>query len=92
MKLYESFLVISLIFSADLKTYSQPAGGEVPVLQGAYLGQKPPGTIPEPFLPGVFKNVHSSPAFSHDGKYLFFIRNGKLMWVSAQFIEELKKM
>lgn len=72
MKSYKSFLIIAYIFLAGAKTYSQSSGEEFPVLKGSYLGQKPPGSIPEPFLPGVFKNVHCSPAFSPDGMEVYW--------------------
>jgi len=52
-----------------------------PVLTGSYLGQKPPGTITEPFAPDLLPDKywwHSAPAFSPDGKEVYFsafIRN-----------------
>jgi hypothetical protein len=46
---------------------------EFPVLSGPYLGQKPPGKVPEPFAPEAFRgvDVHESPAFSQDGREMF---------------------
>jgi WD40-like Beta Propeller Repeat len=46
---------------------------EFPVLQGRYLGQKPPGRIPELFAPEVFNPTqfawyHSTIVFSPDGQ------------------------
>lgn len=46
-----------------------------PVLKGAYLGQKPPGIIPELFAPGIITteyHEHSSPAFSLDGTEVYW--------------------
>lgn len=36
------------------------------------------------------KGIEICPVISPDGKFLFFIRNGKIMWVSAKFIDNLK--
>jgi hypothetical protein len=46
-----------------------------PEYKGAYLGKKRPGTEPEPFAPELFRNIyrtHSAPAFSPDGKELYW--------------------
>jgi len=47
-----------------------------PVLKGPYLGQKPPGTTPEIFAPGIVSksdyHEHSSPAFSPGGKEVYW--------------------
>ena len=46
-----------------------------PILRGPYLGQKPPGMIPEPFAPNLLPDkywLHSAPAFSPDGKEVYF--------------------
>lgn len=47
-----------------------------PVLTGPYLGQKPPGATPEIFAPGIVSksdyHEHSSPAFSPDGKEVYW--------------------
>lgn len=48
---------------------------EFPVLKGPYLGQKPPGMTPELFAPGIITteyHEHSSPAFSKDGKEVYW--------------------
>jgi hypothetical protein len=52
--------------------FGQSEKKEFPVLKGQYLGQTPPGDVPEPFLPDLFRNVHSSPAFSPDGKQVYW--------------------
>jgi len=42
---------------------------------GEYLGQKKPGSIPEPFAPGILLNIHQphgSIAFSPDGKEIYW--------------------
>jgi ankyrin repeat protein len=46
-----------------------------PGLQGAYLGQDPPGDVPELFAPGIVMGhfaLHSSVAFAPDGKTAFW--------------------
>ena len=46
-----------------------------PALTGAYLGQPPPGRTPTEFAAGIVGghfNVHSSPAFSPDGRELYW--------------------
>ena len=52
---------------------------EFPMLRGSYLGQKPPGTTPELFAPGIIsvdENFeHSAAVFSPDGKEVFWCTN-----------------
>lgn len=48
---------------------------DFPVLKDPYLGQKPPGMTPEVFAPGIIATCyheHSSPAFSPDGKEVYW--------------------
>lgn len=48
---------------------------EFPVLEGPYMGQKPPGDEPEMFLPGIVSGryrAHSSIVFSPDGKEAYW--------------------
>ncbi len=48
---------------------------DFPVLRGPYLGQKPPGDVPELFAPGIVSDVyfeHSGAVFTPDGKELFW--------------------
>jgi hypothetical protein len=48
-----------------------------PASNGFYLGQKPPGTIPQVFLPGIVSTkeyVELSNAISPDGKEFYFAR------------------
>lgn len=45
--------------------------------QGPYLGQNPPGDVPELFAPGIVSSVyreHSSAVFTPDGNELFWSR------------------
>lgn len=47
---------------------------EFPILEGPYLGQKPPGMTPELFAPGIIstERVELNSVFSPDGKEFFF--------------------
>lgn len=63
-------LSIVLVFSSNTQL------GNSPVLKGPYLGQKPPGMIPEIFAPGIVSTEHHEfgITFSLDGKEIFFTR------------------
>jgi len=62
-----------------LVSSARPQAGEFPLLQGPYLGQKPPGVYPELFGPGVISIdtnfVHSAVVFSPDGSEVFWCTN-----------------
>jgi hypothetical protein len=48
---------------------------EFPEYKGKYLGMKEPGTVPEAFAPELFRDIyriHSAPAFSPDGKEIYW--------------------
>jgi Tol biopolymer transport system component len=62
---------ISLTFN-----YSKP--DDFPALEGPYLGQKPPGLIPEVFVPGIISTGVSEGCsyFSKDGQLYLFARGG----------------
>jgi len=48
---------------------------DFPEYSGAYLGIEKPGSEPEPFAPELFRDiyrVHSAPAFSPDGKEVYW--------------------
>lgn len=71
---YYAFLGILLL----LGSVFSPAAGpkDFPILQGPYLGQKPPGSTPELFAPNVIStcNQHSSVYFSAGGREVYFSR------------------
>jgi hypothetical protein len=49
---------------------------DFPVLKGPYLGQKPPGELPEPFAPSILvseNTIHGNIAFFPDGKEIYWI-------------------
>lgn len=66
--------VIILIFSAIFTFGNYTQQKDFPVLKGPFLGQKPPGDVPELFMPGIISNcdLHSSVYFSADGKEVCF--------------------
>ena len=49
---------------------------DLPVLKGPYLGQKPPGIIPEIFAPGIISSDERefNSVFSPDGKEFYFTK------------------
>jgi glyoxylase-like metal-dependent hydrolase (beta-lactamase superfamily II)/Tol biopolymer transport system component len=51
---------------------------ETPILKGSYLGQKPPGKVPEVFAPGVISTEVNEGCsyFSKDGNLYLFARGG----------------
>ncbi|MBU1012820.1 MAG: hypothetical protein KKG99_07430 [Bacteroidetes bacterium] len=56
---------------------------DFPKLNGPYLGQKPPGIIPEIFAPGIVSVENSQDwacTFSPDGKEFYFTRGGTIMY------------
>jgi hypothetical protein len=65
-------ILLSLIFVIG----SHAQQDDFPMLTGSYLGQKPPGMIPELFAPGIISTCtqHSSAYFSMDGKEVYFSR------------------
>ncbi len=57
-------------------------------MKGAWLGQKEPGLIPRPFLPNMIDyrkhHIHSAPAFSPEGKEMFFS-----LYIANQFPQRI---
>ena len=81
MKASKIFIIVLLalfIFKGVGLTQKDTKDNEnFPVLRGPYLGQKPPGDVPELFAPGIVSSVyweHSGAVFTPDGKELFWSR------------------
>jgi hypothetical protein len=76
---------INLVFSISILFSPCNPQDDFPVLKGPYLGQKPPGLIPELFSPGVISsdiNEHSPAAFSPDGKEVYWaVTDGRMMTI-----------
>ncbi len=45
--------LIGLVFLISILSWNWAQNEKFPVLKGEYLGQKPPGTTPEIFAPGI---------------------------------------
>jgi len=76
-------LVLVVLFLQVTIASCQTGERDFPILKGSYLGQKPPGDVPIPFLPDIIKNVHTSVAFSPDGEKVFWkeMGNKKLLYM-----------
>ena len=72
-KLFSIFIgFVALMFSCNQKNVSKNLQ-----LKGPFLGQKPPGDVPELFASGIVSSVyfeHSGAVFTPDGKELFWSR------------------
>lgn len=66
------FAVLAALCPAALPGLEEPR--DFPVLQGPYLGQKPPGAVPEIFAPGVINAgmYTRDVAMTPDGRELYF--------------------
>jgi len=64
------WLIFILVFSAN----SQSKQAEFPILEGPYLGQKPPGIKPEIFAPGIVSTglYTRDIAITKDGSEIYF--------------------
>lgn len=72
------YIVIALLLSLLTIGSNSFSQNEFPVPEGPYLGQKPPGLVPEAFAPGIVTTEHYeySGVFSPDMKEFYLIRNG----------------
>jgi Tol biopolymer transport system component len=72
-----SIILLLSILTMSSKSYSQD---DFPVLEGPYLGQKPPGLIPEVFAPGIVSingRFEHGISFSSDLDEIYFSANKK---------------
>lgn len=74
MKTLKSILLVIVFLITVSKTHAQEK--DFSKLAGPYLGQKPPGNIPELFAPGIIstEQFEFGGAFSPDGTEYFFTR------------------
>lgn len=76
--LKQKFIFIVLLWSAILFFSGCDRKSNFSKLKGNYLGQKPPGLIPEIFAPGFISTEKYSElgcTFTPDGKEIYFTRN-----------------
>ena len=73
-------LILTIVVSLNtvLAQDSIKNASSFPHLEGPYLGQKPPGLIPEVFAPGIVSTEHFEAfgVFTPDLKEFYFIRGG----------------
>ncbi len=66
--------IIVFLLALGALTFSSPRE-DFPILKGPYLGQKPPGLVPEKFffdfMPEGYR-LHSAPAFTPGGEEVYF--------------------
>lgn len=70
-----SIVLLFLTIAMCGKSYSN---NDSPILKGVYLGQEPPGLIPEPFAPSIINKGfrEAEAAFTPDLKEFYFVRRG----------------
>ena len=70
-ELFCVFFLVLLFVASSMPTQEKTA--DFPVLRGPYLGQNPPGMMPELFAPGIISRGYSEQqiAFTPDGRELF---------------------
>ena len=89
------YLIVAIIFLFQSAfVYCQTTLKDFPVLTGPYLGQKPPGLVPEMFAPGIVStgnHEHSSPVFTPDLKEIYWStvlrENGKFVGRPTYFMK-----
>jgi hypothetical protein len=70
-----SVIFIVIVVSLQLIFCSHSQQNDFPVLKGPYLGQKPPGTTPELFAPGIVSTGYhedGGPVFTFDSSEMYF--------------------
>ncbi len=69
-------VILIAIFFVNV-SFAQSGEKSLSDLNGPYFGQKPPGTTPEIFAPGIISDagyrLHGSPTFSFDGKEVYWV-------------------
>ena len=85
----KSVLFISLLVILSTRIFSQQS--DIPKLTGLYLGQKPAGTTPEVFAPGIIstESHEFSCCFSPDGKEFYFTRRHPEINVTVVMVSKL---
>ncbi len=83
-------ICISIVLLFSLLAFSSNSYGqdEFPVLEGPYLGQKPPGLTPEVFAPDIVSTEHHEwgSIFSPDMKEFYFSRRNNKSGKDSHFV------
>ena len=76
MKPKYQIVLLAGLFVVIAITLAQEKTSEFPVLKGPFLGQEPPGMIPEIFAPGIISTeaAEGCSYFSKDGSLFLFVR------------------
>jgi hypothetical protein len=86
MKLKVIFIGVLLLDSLVFSSYAHQ--DDFTALKGPYLGQKPPGMIPEIFAPDIITNApHSVAVFSSDGLEVFWVPWSTLKMKTMKLID-----
>ncbi len=75
LKLLGFCAATALLANACADTIEQPDAEAAPILTGEYLGQTPPGLVPQLFAEGVISTAlhdDGAPSFSPDGREVYF--------------------
>ena len=79
-KAYFILILVFTLFLSGCNTKKQNTkDSDTPIIENAYLGQKPPGLIPELFAPDIIQTEHreAEAAFTPDLKEFYFRRRGR---------------
>ena len=81
-------ILIVLLFSILAFSSNSDGQDEFPLLEGPYLGQKPPGLIPEAFAPGIVSTEHHEwgSIFSPDMKEFYYSRRNNKSGKDSHFV------
>jgi len=83
-------ICISIVLLFSILAFSSNSYGqdESPVLEGNYLGQKPPGLTPEVYAPGIISTEHHEwgAIFSPDMKEFYFSRRNNKSGKDSHFV------
>jgi len=82
------FISTVLLFSILAFSSNSYGQDEFPVLEGPYLGQKPPGLTPEVFAPGIVstENHEWGPVFTPDMKEFYFSKRNNKSEKDSHFV------
>ena len=82
------YVFIAMLFSILTMSCISHSQNESSVLEGPYIGQKPPGLTPEPFVPSVASTEHRDwgGSFTPDMKEYYFTRRNNKSGESSKVV------